>query len=112
MLLQTLKLGFTRKCPQCGSSSMFNGYLTVNDRCRICDLDFQEIRSDDMPAYLTIAIVGHLILPLIYWMNLIYDFSLQISLLLWIPLTIIMTLGLLPCIKGLAMSVIWYTKKE
>lgn len=112
MLWRTLKFGLARKCPRCGKSYVFKGYLSIQDCCSVCELNFQDIRSDDMPAYFTIAIIGHLLLPLAYWVNLVYDFSLRVNLMLWLPLTALLTLFLLPYIKGLSMSIVWYTKKE
>ena len=67
MIWQLLKRGLRRQCPQCGKSVLFKGYLKVHHSCSHCHLSFQEIRADDMPAYFTFALVGHLLLPFIYW---------------------------------------------
>ncbi|WP_052046101.1 DUF983 domain-containing protein [Candidatus Paracaedibacter symbiosus] len=109
MFWRLLKLGTMKRCPNCGHSPLFNGYLTVRPICDGCGLDFQTIRSDDMPAYFTIAIVGHLLLPLIYWMEVNYHLSMGLHFSIWLPATIILTLGMLPSIKGIAMGIVWYT---
>lgn len=110
MVWRLFKLGVQRKCPDCGSSALFDGYLSVRPECDECGLDFQQIRSDDMPAYFTIAIVGHLLLPLIYWLEVNYHPSMWTHFSIWVPATIILTLGMLPPIKGVAMGIIWYAK--
>ncbi len=107
-----MKLGLCKKCPNCGNANLFDGYLTIRSQCDVCGLNFQDIRSDDMPAYFTIAIVGHLLLPLIYWAEVNYHPSMWVHLSIWIPATIILTLGMLPSIKGVAMGIVWYTQKS
>lgn len=110
MFWHLLKLGMQKKCPNCGNSHLFDGYLTVRSKCNTCGLDFEKIRSDDIPAYFTIAIVGHLLLPLIYWAEVSYHFSIWAHFAIWFPITIASTLALLPSIKGVAMGLVWYSK--
>jgi hypothetical protein len=33
------------------------------DHCSVCGLDFTPHRADDLPAYLVIVIVGHIVVP-------------------------------------------------
>ncbi len=105
-----LKRGFIRSCPQCGTSGLFKGYLKIAQECPSCGLDFDSIRSDDAPAYFTIAIVGHLILPLISIVEFSYHPDYWLHLLLWPPLTIALTLYLLPRVKGMVMAMLWKLK--
>lgn len=108
--LTTLKRGLLRCCPSCGTPGMFQGYLKISEECSVCHLDFDQIRSDDAPAYFTIAIVGHILLPIISYIEYAYSPSLMTHLILWLPLIVGMTLGLLPYIKGLMMAVMWLVK--
>jgi len=55
--------GWRRRCPNCGAGPMMTGYLTVRERCAVCDEPLHHHRADDGPAYLTILIVGHLMAP-------------------------------------------------
>lgn len=103
----TLKRGLCRTCPSCGQSGMFAGYLKVSDQCSKCHLDFETIRSDDAPAYFTIAIVGHVTLPLASYVEYAYSPALMTHLMIWPPLITAMTLGLLPYLKGMMMAVTW-----
>ncbi|WP_247748310.1 DUF983 domain-containing protein [Ruegeria sp. R13_0] len=61
---QAMLFSFKRTCPRCGKGHMFNGYLAVSPECSNCGLDLKHQRADDGPAYLTIVIVGHLLVPL------------------------------------------------
>ncbi len=99
--------GFLGKCPNCNSGKQFKGYLKVVNRCGTCGTDLSHHRADDLPPYLTIFIVGHLIVGLI----LIVERSTQLTtnqhLAIWIPLTIILSLLLLQPLKGAVVGLQW-----
>ena len=42
------------------------GYLKVRDDCAVCGQELHHHRADDGPAYLTILIVGHVMVPLLH----------------------------------------------
>ncbi len=56
--------GWKRKCPNCGSGPMMDGYLAVRDECAVCSQELHHQRADDGPAYITILISGHILAPL------------------------------------------------
>ena len=58
--------GLRRRCPNCGTGPMMQGYLKVRESCTVCGEELHHQRADDGPAYLTILIVGHLMAPLIH----------------------------------------------
>jgi uncharacterized protein (DUF983 family) len=92
--------GVSGHCPACGRGKLFWKYLKVNGRCEVCDTDLARYPADDGPAYLTILLIGHLIVapllffPIVWRSNPVY--SLPIIL---IPLAVL-TLLLLPRVKG------------
>ncbi len=59
-----LKRGFRGRCPRCGEGKLFRAFLKVDDHCSVCGQDFTPHRADDLPAYLVIVIVGHIVVPL------------------------------------------------
>jgi Uncharacterized protein conserved in bacteria len=61
---QALINGWKRKCPNCGSGPMMDGYLAIRNECAFCSQAFHHQRADDGPAYITILISGHLLAPL------------------------------------------------
>jgi len=66
--------GLKGKCPACGDGRLFWKYLKINGRCPACDHDLARYPADDGPAYLTILLVGHLVVaPLllfpVVWKN-------------------------------------------
>ena len=61
---QALKRGFRGRCPRCGEGKLFRAFLKVDNACSVCGQDFTPHRADDLPAYLVIVIVGHIVVPI------------------------------------------------
>ena len=110
--LGAVKRGLKRCCPRCGASGMFTGYLKVGNRCPSCGLDFEAIRSDDVAPYFTILIVGHIVVPLLLAIEQWYAPPAWLEMAIGLPATLLLTLALLPFIKGAVMGAIWATKPE
>lgn len=104
---QPLLRGLRMRCPSCGEGSLFYKYLKLNEHCPNCGIDIGVIRADDLPAYLTIVIVGHIVVPLAVIVEKLYAPSTAVHLAIWIPLVIVMTLLMLPVIKGAAVALMW-----
>jgi uncharacterized protein (DUF983 family) len=60
-----LRKGLRRRCPACGEGKIFWAYLKVNDNCPGCGEELHHHRADDAPPYLTIIIVGHIVVSLL-----------------------------------------------
>jgi uncharacterized protein (DUF983 family) len=86
---------------------MFSGYLTVPESCASCGLAFEPLRADDAPAYFTIFIVGHVIVIGLLLLEKLDHPALWLQTAIWIPLTLILTIGLLPFVKGAVMGAIY-----
>jgi uncharacterized protein (DUF983 family) len=99
-MLTAMARGFMCKCPACGKTKLFRGYLRVVDDCSNCGAPLAEFRADDAPPYFTIFIVGHIVVPLMYLTSRNTDMSDLAQGLIWVPLSLILTLGLLRPIKG------------
>jgi uncharacterized protein (DUF983 family) len=106
-LLQALLRGFSRRCPGCGAGHLFRGYVKQEPVCTGCGADLLQFRADDAPAYFTILLVGHVIVPAMLWLEVSQHPSTLLHLLLWVPLTLAMTLFLLPPVKGALIGVQW-----
>lgn len=61
--LTAVARGLRRRCPRCGVGRCLTGYLTVAERCSHCGEKLGHIRADDGPAYFTILLTGHLVVP-------------------------------------------------
>jgi uncharacterized protein (DUF983 family) len=104
---QSLARGFRRRCPQCGTGKIFSGYTRVADNCSHCEEEMFHQRADDAPPYVTIMIVGHIIVPGLVMMerNLAPPTWVQMS--VWLPLTLALSLSLLPLVKGAIVGLQW-----
>jgi len=64
-------------------------------------------RAQDFPPYITITIVGHVIVTLLMIVEARTQWSLTTHLLVWIPLATVMTLGLMQPVKGGVVGMQW-----
>jgi uncharacterized protein (DUF983 family) len=106
-LLTAAWRGLHRRCPRCGDGAAFAGYLKVAPHCRSCGVDLGSYRADDAPPYVTIFIVGHLIVPAMLLLEQNAHPAAWVHMALWLPLTLALTLGLLPLVKGALLGVQW-----
>ena len=102
-----LKRGLRGRCPRCGKGKLFRAFLKVDDHCSVCQLDFTPHRADDLPAYLVIVIVGHIVVPTILWIETDYSPSVPLQLSIYLPLTLILSLVLLQPVKGAVVAIQW-----
>jgi len=92
--------GVTGRCPACGHGRLFWKYLKVNGRCEACDTDLARYPADDGPAYLTILLIGHLIVAPMLFFPIVWRSNPAYSLpIILVPLAAL-TLLLLPRVKG------------
>lgn len=102
-----LMRGLQRRCPACGIGHSFRAYLKVADACGHCGEPLGHIRADDMPPYFTIFIVGHVIVALVLMVEQSHAPALWLQMLVWPTLTLLMTLALLPYVKGGVVGAMW-----
>ncbi|HXB79233.1 MAG TPA: DUF983 domain-containing protein [Bradyrhizobium sp.] len=102
-----LKRGFRGRCPRCGEGKLFRAFLKTADHCSACGQDFTPHRADDLPAYLVIVIVGHIVVPLALMIETNYSPPLALQLAIYLPLTFIASLVLLQPVKGAVVGVQW-----
>jgi uncharacterized protein (DUF983 family) len=102
-----LKRGFRGRCPRCGEGKLFCAFLKVDSNCSVCSLDFTPHRADDLPAYLVIVIVGHIVVPLALMIETNYSPPVALQLAIYLPLTLVASLLLLQPVKGAVIAVQW-----
>jgi uncharacterized protein (DUF983 family) len=99
--------GLRMRCPSCGRGRLFGRYLKVNDSCPSCGEALHHHRADDAPPYFTILIVGHVVVGAILPVERAFMPPLWLHALMWLPLTLVMSLCLLPRIKGAIVGLQW-----
>lgn len=109
-IAQAVRRGMKLRCPRCGRGAMFRKYLKVVDRCPVCGEELYHHRADDAPPYFTIVVVGHIVVPLVLVTEIRYHPPLWVHFTIWIPLVILLSLVLLPIVKGAIVGLQWATR--
>jgi uncharacterized protein (DUF983 family) len=91
-------------CPRCGARTLFASLAGFAPRCRACGLDFASFNVGDGPAAFLIFIVGGIVVGLAIMVQLKFSPPWWVHVLLWVPLTAILTIGLLRVAKGLLLA--------
>ena len=104
---QAMWRGTLCKCPHCGQGKMFRAYLKVADHCDTCGEQLNLHRADDLPPYLAIMIVGHLLVAVMLHMDMAYRVNPLTYMYTMIPLAVILPLAILPSIKGAVVGLQW-----
>jgi len=99
--------GFKGRCPHCGEGKLFYAFVKTVDRCEVCGEEMFHHRADDLPAYLVIFIVGHIVVGGFMGAQALVDLSTWQHLAIWAPLTVIMAVALLQPIKGAMVGLQW-----
>lgn len=99
-LWTAMRRGMSGSCPACGHGMLYKSYSKINDACDSCGRDLERHRADDAPAYFTIFIVGHIIIPLVLIAERQFSLDTWLHAIIWIPLTLALTLMILPWTKG------------
>jgi len=99
-LFTALGRGLMGHCPVCGKGRLFDGFLRVMAECEHCHAPLGLARADDAPPYFTILIVGHIVIPLMLVTQKLYDPSTWMLTAIYVPLTLVLSVGLLRPVKG------------
>lgn len=100
-LLRSIGRGLRHRCPSCGNGRLFGRYLKVEPACAACAHPLARYPADDGPAYLTIVLIGHLIIAPLLVFPIVWEAPLQYSLPIALGSLTAATLLLLPRVKGL-----------
>jgi len=107
-LWRSVRRGLMCRCPNCGQGKLFRAYLKVNDTCPACGEELFHHRADDLPPYIAILIVGHVLVGIMLDLEMSHQ---NINPLLYlatlVPLAIVLPLVLLPSIKGGVVGLQW-----
>ena len=104
---QAIKRGLFCKCPNCGQGKLFASFIKTVDCCEVCHEEIFHHRADDLPAYLVVFIVAHIVVGAFMGVEATRTLALWQHLLMWVPLTIVSALALLRPMKGAVVSVQW-----
>lgn len=83
---------------------LFQGYLTVAEKCEHCELDLKASDSGDGPAVFVIFIVGPVVTGLAFWVEAAFEPPFWAHALLWIPAIVGGSMALLRPFKAVMIA--------
>ena len=101
--------GILKHCPQCGVGPLLTGYLKPQPCCSHCGEDFSHISADDGPAWLTLLVVGHAVVPLMIKLGRDATISPWLAIAILALVTLVGVYFVLPRAKGAFIALIWMT---
>ena len=107
-----IQAGLRGRCPRCGEGKLFKGYLNLKEECGVCGLDNSFADAGDGPAIFVMLIVGFIVVGLALWMEVNYSPPISLHMVLWIPLTLILSLTSLRWMKGVLITLQYANKAE
>jgi uncharacterized protein (DUF983 family) len=110
--ISPISVGLAGRCPRCGDGRLFSGFITVAPRCEACGLDYAFADSGDGPAVFVALFGGFAVLGLALWTEIVYQPPIWLHMVLFLPLTLIVCLGLLRPFKGLLIALQYRNKAE
>ena len=107
LMVPALRRGLSGVCPHCGEGRLFSSYLKVTPNCATCGEDLSHQRADDLPAYIVLFIVGHIVVGLLMTVETYFEWPIWLQIVIWPLLTLILSLSLLQPIKGAVVALQW-----
>ena len=104
-----MRRGLAGHCPNCGQGKLYRAYHQVKV-CDVCGHDNTQYPADDAPPYFTILIVGHLVIGPMLFFPFIWQAPTALVLSTTLPAIAILTLLLLPRVKGAIVGLHWGLK--
>ena len=108
--VNSLVRGWSRNYPRFENDTLLKNYLSHKSTCNSNGLDFSGAREDDVPAYLTILISGHLMAPLLHFILGKWGSELIVLFVLFAVGCVSLSLYLLIRIKCVIVSLQWKRK--
>jgi uncharacterized protein (DUF983 family) len=102
-----VRAGLACRCPRCGKGKLFKGYLTVAEACSECGLDLSRHETADGPAVFVVLFVGFLVVAGALIVEVNYRPPYWLHAVIWLPLIVGTSLGLLRPLKGLFFAQAW-----
>lgn len=97
-------------CPKCGAKTLFAGMVRFAPRCRACGLDYTQFNVGDGPAAFLTLIVGAIVTILALVVDSAFRPPFWVHVILWVPLTAGLVVGLLRISKAALLALEYRNK--
>ena len=102
--------GVLGRCPRCGGGRLFNGFVDLAPACEACGLDYGFADSGDGPAVMVTLLAGFVVVGAALVVEVKYEPPMWLHLAIFLPLTLIVCLGMLRPLKGVLVSLQYRNK--
>jgi uncharacterized protein (DUF983 family) len=110
--ISPVSVGLAGRCPRCGDGRLFAGFINVAPRCEACGLDYGFADAGDGPAVFVTLFAGLVVLGLALWVEIAFQPPIWVHMVIFLPLTLIVCLGMLRPLKGLLIALQYRNKAE
>ncbi len=110
MMLTAIRRAVTGKCPKCGEGRLFKAYLRQVESCTVCGEKLGDIRADDGPAWFTVLVVGHAMVPSALSLKIYTISPLWLPMTVWPLLAVALGAVVLPFAKAMFIAIIWHSR--
>ena len=107
-----LSVGLRGRCPRCGEGKLFDGFLTVAPNCDACGLDYKFADSGDGPVIFIMMISGIVVVGSALMVDAYYEPPMLLLGAIFLPLMLIVSLGLMRPFKGILIASQYKNKAE
>ncbi len=104
---RAIKRGMLSRCPACGTGRLFKSFVKPVDHCAACGEDYTAQRADDLPPYIVITIVGHIIVGGLLLAEKFGEWPMWLHMTVWPLLTIVLSFVLMQPVKGGVVGLQW-----
>jgi len=104
---EALRRGAVGRCPECGEGALFSGFLTLRKTCGHCGLGLLRHAPAAGPAFLSIALAGAFLVPLMGVTAAIFGPDPAILALIGFATLPLLALLLLRVTKGAMVGYLW-----
>ncbi|WP_340317700.1 DUF983 domain-containing protein [Rhizorhabdus argentea] len=102
-----MTFGAKGECPACGKARLFARFLKPVGHCPGCGQDWTLHSADDLPAYLVVLILGHVLVPFVVAANLRFDLPMWAQMTLWPALALVLAMLMIQPAKGAVIGLQW-----
>jgi uncharacterized protein (DUF983 family) len=110
--ISAISAGLSGRCPRCGDGRLFSGFISVAPRCEVCGLDYSFADAGDGPAVFVALFGGFIVLGAALWTEIVYQPPIWVHMAVFLPLTLVVCLGLLRPLKGVLIALQYRNKAE
>jgi uncharacterized protein (DUF983 family) len=107
-----ISAGLRGRCPRCGEGHLFSGFIALPASCDVCGLDYSFADSADGPAVFIMLIAGFIVVGAALLTDAYYEPPLWLLAIIFLPLMVVVSLGLIRPFKGVLIASQYRNKAE